>query len=278
MNGTQVFSLVSPFLYGVRENGHLRSSAFPLGGGLLATVSHPLEDPDKITLVSSLGKEFPAKVLGWDNRYDFALLSAVGLDETPSWGELGELKPGAPVFSLGFDKHGPRIHGGLVAQIRDRQELPMGGVLTPWVEVDGVLSSTMSGGPLSDLAGKILGMNSLVPHGKGMTLPVALLRSLAQQIQTQGTAKPAFLGVVTVEGKTGAGEPALVVTEVKENTPAFLGGLLSGDLLVSLGARRLDHPAKLYQVLRSLIAGETVEALLHRGGREMRLSLVLGER
>jgi S1-C subfamily serine protease len=106
--------------------------------------------------------------------------------------------------------------------------LPMGGEIAPSLEVDGSLSYTMSGGPLFSEAGQLLGMNSLMPRGKGMTLPIQQLQSLAQSIKIRGNPKMGYLGIATTPAQGGGGQRTLVITEIEKGSPASEAGLLVG--------------------------------------------------
>jgi S1-C subfamily serine protease len=99
MTGKDIFKKYSEGVFGVVEQEKIKASAFTLGAGLYVTVSHPLEDPESIKLRKQNGEDIHAKVLGWDNRYDLAVLEGewghriVGARGGPgieSWGSCME--------------------------------------------------------------------------------------------------------------------------------------------------------------------------------------------
>jgi serine protease Do len=228
MTGKDIYQKHASDVYGVLEEGRLRASAISLGQGLFATVSHPLEDPESIALVDQAGQKLTAKVLGWDNRYDLAVLEAQTDKPALSSGSKAKVLPGARVWSLGYDRQGPRIHGGIVAQVRATRTLPMGGEISPAWEVDGSLSPSMSGGPLFGEEGEFLGMNSLMPRGTGMTLPGDHLLILAKTIQDKGNPKLGYLGITTTGARTKDGGHCLLITAIEEGSPAAVAGLMVG--------------------------------------------------
>ncbi len=278
MEGQSVFKSAAPWVYGVLENNHPRVSALHIEKGLLATVSHPLEDPKAISIVTGDGKTVSAEVLGWDNRYDVAFLQAEIPDVPGDIGNITELEPGQSIYSLGMDARGLRIHQGLVAQVSPRRDLPMGGILEPAVEVDGSLSHSMSGGGLFGSDAKPYGMNSLLPRDRGMTLDMPLLQRLAAEIRQRGSAKPGFLGVVSVEARTGDGRKGLIITEVRRDSPAHKGGLKTGDIILTIAGESTESSADLFRILRRMSQGEEAKILILRGESEQTITIALGSR
>lgn len=278
MNTIDIFDQYKLQIFGISERGVLRGSGFAVAEGIVVTVSHPLQYPDHITADNVDGAVMQAQVLGWDNRYDLVVLSVPEVKQFIPAEESAKMHPGLITYAMGFDAHGPRIHQGMIAQRLSRKILPMGGVLEPSLEIDGNINSSMSGGFLLDGDGKILGMNSTMPRGSGMTIEIRQLNELVRQIRENGTAKPAYIGITTAPARDSDGHEGLVITEVEEDSPARLADLKTGDLLLSLNGEMLNQPKDLFFVLRTLAAGQVTEAVVHRGGNNEVLSITLGER
>lgn len=241
--------------------------------GIVLTVSHPFADPGQIEVVHGDDPPARAVVKGWDNRYDLAVLEVPGLSSWTAWSDLEKLNPGEIVFSLGYME----IRMALVARMEESRNNKWGGELKPWVEADGTLSPKQSGGPLVSTEGNFVGVNSLHPGPMGQTLGYGQLQNLVQSILTRGTAKPGFLGVRTSPAKTAEGE-GLVITQVDDAGPASNAGLLTGDVILEIGGRRVNSPRQLFMTLRTLNAGDKAEIRIVRSGKVDSVSVELGSR
>lgn len=275
MNPVDIFKKYQDQILAVREAGQLRSSGFAVEPGIVVTVSHPLQYPDQITVENSRGEKYSAQVIGWDNRYDLAVLSAEDIKEAIPAETIENIQPGLQTYSMGFDSHGPRIHEGMVAQMLESKNISLGGTLTPSIEVNGNLNAAMSGGFLINSEGKILGMNSNMPRGSGMTVEIHQLKALSDEIRRNGTAKPAYIGVSAEPSDDSDG---LLITDVEADAPADIAGIENGDLLTAFNGEKLVHPRELFLILRGLVAGQTVVAEVMRGSKRLEVKITLGER
>ena len=260
------------------DNGEVRSEASGtlwIQAGIVLTVSHPFDDPDHIRVVHGADQPQQARVRGWDNSYDLAVLEvdATAVPMWRQWGELEALNPGELVFSLGFDE----IRMGMVSRMIEQSLNRWGGVTKPWVEVDGVLSAAQAGGPLVNHVGSFVGINSPLPRPAGQTVGYGQLQNLVQLLLTRGNPQPAFLGVQTAVAQTGAGRKGLVITRVDDRSPAAAGGLLTGDVLLELAGVRLEHPRQLFMALRTMQPGDSPLFLVSRGREELKVTVTLGE-
>ncbi len=276
MNPVNIFEKYRSQVFGVCERGVLRASGFAVDKRTVVSVSHPLEFPDHITVCDAEGTIMKAQVVGWDNRYDLVVLDVPDVADFIPAEVIENIHPGLISYSMGFDAHGPRIHQGLIAQMLSKKTLPMGGILQPSIEVDGTINASMSGGFLIDAEGKILGMNSSMPRGSGMTIEIHQLLSLVGEIRKNGTAKPAYVGITTapdLEGRRG-----LVITEVEDDSPGATAGLETGDILISFDGKEVSEPKDLFFILRSLAAGQRSAAVIQRRQEKRTIEVILGER
>ena len=242
--------------------------------GIIVTVSHPFDDQDAVRVCHGHDQPVNAKVRGWDNRYDLAVLEIEGaaVPTWKDWAELEELRPAELVLVLGYDE----IRLGMVSRSAEEHMNRWGGVLKPWVEIDAGLSDTQAGGALVNRAGRFVGMNSTQPRPHGQTVGYGQLQHLVRSILSSGSARPAYLGVSTAPGRGSDNRPALVVTDVNTDSPAEAAGLLTGDLLREFGGVSLQHPRGLFMALRTMNPGDEKTLRILRAGEEHQLSVTLG--
>ena len=244
--------------------------------GIVLTASHPFDDPGSIRVIHGSDEPVAARVRGWDNRYDLAVLEIPhsGLSAWRDWDELESVSPGEVVLSVGFEE----IRMGIVSRMREEHLNRWGGALKPWVEVDGTLSRRQAGGPLVNDNGRFVGVNSTRPRPRGQTVGYGQLQNLVQAILTSGVPRPAYLGVRTAPAETSQRKRGLVVTHVEEASPAEKAGIATGDVLLELAGIRLTHPRRLFMALRGMNPGDRPELVAHRGDTETTITVELGER
>ncbi len=261
------------------ENGEVTAEATGsiwTRAGIVVTVSHAFDDPHSIRVIHGDDEPVAARVRGWDNRYDLAVLEVpdAGISTWTEWGELEMVNPGEIVFSLGYDT----IRFGIVSSMTDERSTRWGGVVKPWVEVDGYLGRRQAGGPLVTTEGRFVGINSTHPRPRGQTLGYGQLQNLVQSILTSGTPRQVYLGVRTAPAETADSVRGLVVTHIDEGSPAAAAGILTGDVLIQCAGVRLTHPRRLFVVLRGMNPGDKPEIVLNRAGVEEKITVELAER
>jgi len=255
------------------ESGGRRASGFVWGAeGLIVTASHPFSDENDLRVALEDGRSLPAKLKGFDNRFDLALLETEVRFGAPELRPAAEVKVGELVFPLARTGDGMRAVFGLVTARGGSWNSALGGFMSVRLETDAWLPAGFSGGPLLDAKGRVLGMNSSLPRGAGMTVPVEDLRRLASELESRGTPRRVRLGVATVPAGLPAalsdGRAGLLITQVMPDSPAEEAGLLVGDILISLAGRRLAGAADLLDGMTGLAKGEQLEIEFARGGEK----------
>lgn len=242
--------------------------------GIILTLSHPLEDPDKIFVRGAGMESTPAVVRGWDNRYNLAVLQVEGAPAWKDWAGLESLSPGELVLSRGYNQ----IRMGMIARTEGSRQTFLGGELKPWVEVDGTLAPGQEGSALLSSAGNILAINSSHPHPLGQSLGYSQLQVLVKNILENGTTGRSYLGITTSEGTSADGRTGLVITSVAHESPAHTAGLVTGDFLIRLADAELAKPGDLFTALQTHDAGSSVKLSLIRSGVEKSIEVTLGRR
>jgi S1-C subfamily serine protease len=253
--------------------------------GVVLTANHNVEWDENLEVGLPDGRAVPAEIVGRDPTTDLAALrvSASGL-AAPSWSEQDSLKTGH--LLLGLTRPGKNLRAGLglLARVADAWRTPAGGKLDRYVETDLPLHPGFSGGLILDLAGRTVGLATAgLARGTAMVVPVPTLRRVAKALLTHGGVRRGFLGIATIpirlppqlEKQAGQGA-ALLVTAVEEDSPAARGGLLVGDVLLSLDGRPVSHVGDLLPALEEERIGDAAPARVLRAGSLLDMTLTIG--
>jgi serine protease Do len=239
------------------ENGQGSGSGVVLMAGQIVTNAHVAVGGD-VTIEAWDGAARQAHVVRRDAHSDLALLSADGLDAPPAALANGEPKPGAAVIAVGNPMgFVGAVSSGFVHAVGSLRGL--GG--RRWVQADVRLAPGNSGGPLADVHGQIVGINTMVAGGMALAIPAA-------NVQRFLTAKSQrALGVVVrpvmLRSPKRQARPALLILELSSGGAAEHASLLPGDILVEAGGEPLETPEDLAV---ALAGGDVLPLGFHRAG------------
>ncbi len=281
---------VSPGIVRVEARRRLPASGLVWSrDGVIVTTHHVIERDDNIRVGSHGGQTVAATLVGRDATTDLAVLRVASAEfEPPPWVESEEsaLRVGHLVLALG--RPGQRVQAalGVVSALGESWHTPAGGLIDRYVQTDMVMYPGFSGGPLVNMTGQVLGLNtSALLRGQSLTVPLATLRRVTEMLLAHGRIRRGYLGVSTQPVRLPAvlaerlgQETGLLLITVESNSPAEQGGLLLGDTLVALDGVSIRHPDDLLASLSTERIGTTVLIRLVRGGQVQEQSLVLGER
>jgi serine protease DegQ len=256
----------------VRVDGRRRfaSSGIAWSPEVAITAAHTLRS-EELTLGLADGTTVEAHVAGWDPATDVAVLKTSGL--TPiEWSDAPALRVGN--FAIAAARPGRSIRAtfGIISALGREWRTPAGGRIDRYIEVDAALPPGFSGGPLLDVSGKAIGMNtSRLIRTSGATIPAATLRRVVTSILEHGSVRRGFLGV-SVQAIDGG----LIVIGLAADGPAQKAGVLVGDVITAIDDTAIDDPASLHDALREEKIGS--EATLHitRGGETKEVKVTVG--
>lgn len=213
---------------------------------------------DDIAVETWDGISHRAQIGRQDPHTDLALLQADGIDAPPASLSNVEPKPGQAVIAVGNPMgFVGAVSSGFVHAVGTLRGLGW----RRWVQADVRLAPGNSGGPLADVYGQIVGINTMVAGGMALAIPAATVQRFLS------AKSPRALGVtvrpVTLRSPRHPPRPALLILEVAANGPAERASLLPGDILVEAAGRQLQSPDDLAAALAS---GDTVQFGFHRAG------------
>jgi serine protease Do len=258
--------------------------------GFIVTNNHVIEDSDQITVTLYDGSSLAAKIVGRDTKTDLALLKVVPKKPLPAthFGDSDKARIGDWVMAIGDPFGlGSTVTAGIVsARNRDINAGPY----DDFIQTDAPINRGNSGGPLFDMDGDVIGINSAIysPSGGsvgiGFAIPANLARDVVAQIKQFGVAKRGWIGVriqqVTEEIAQGMGLPGTqgaLVADITAGGPAQKAGLQNGDVVIGFDNKPITDSRGLPRVVAATPIGKTVNIDVLRKGRKQSYRIVIAK-
>jgi putative serine protease PepD len=250
--------------------------------GEILTNAHVVADATEVK-VRFAGETEPrlAKVLASDPGNDLALLKIDATDLKPAtFAQPGTIRIGDGVIAIGYALDldgGPTVTSGIVSALK-RTIITESGALNGLIQTDAAISSGNSGGPLVNLRGEVVGINTAVARSDansaannvGFSIAVDELVPVLEQLRSQASGQAreeGFLGVGLAE-RTDGGQGA-IISSVQPNSPASLAGIRENDIVLSVDGEPIDGQAGLVAAIRDASPGQTVTIELLRDGKRL---------
>ncbi|HEX2036906.1 MAG TPA: trypsin-like peptidase domain-containing protein [Chloroflexota bacterium] len=267
-------------------------------GGVILTNSHVVSAlaRERLRAVLPDGRSFPARAVGADDWTDVAVVKVEAADlPTIPVGSAGSLRAGERVVGIGYAPifpGAPSAKAGVVRSLSGQIQVQDSYPLFDLITSDTYLGSGDSGGPLLDLSGRLIGINSAIAIARrgqsltGFSIPIEGAQQIAQQLLATGTLPRPQLGVsvqeVTPELAAQLGLPVrrgVLLTQVHPGTPAAAAGLVAGDIIVGINGRAVADLGDLRRVMVNHKVGDTVTLSIASAGRAARdVAVTLGDR
>ena len=191
----------------------------------------------------------PAEVIGRDPGTDIALLRVVGGGLTPAkFRELGSLAVGNVVLALGRPGRTVRASLRAIGVLGPEVRTPHGGTLDRYIESDRQIPRGFAGGPLVDVDGAVVGMNTrTLLRGEDIAVPTATLRRVVDELRAHGGVRRGYLGVGAFPAHLPQALAQLakldrgaLIASIEDGSPAATAGLIVGDIIISLESSPSD--------------------------------------
>ncbi|WP_437929670.1 trypsin-like peptidase domain-containing protein [Sorangium sp. So ce291] len=253
--------------------------------GLVLTSDHVVGDAFGIEVQLSDGRAFDATVIGRDPMLDVALLKLLGAEplRVASLGSSAAVRPGDDVIVVGNPFGlGPTVTRGIISAT----SRPMGaGSLDGFLQTDAAINPGNSGGPLFNAAGQVIGIATAIhADGRGISfaLPIDEVLEVLAELRETGRVDRGRIGISFQEVTTQLarvlrlpGQMGALITEVEPESPGSRLGFKPGDVITSLGGRRVEHARELARALRRSKPGDEVTLTYKRGGADRRATVRL---
>ncbi|NKB59447.1 MAG: Do family serine endopeptidase [Alphaproteobacteria bacterium] len=259
--------------------------------GFVVTNNHVIEGADKVTVILHEGEKFEAEVIGKDKKTDLALLKIDPGNQKLTAVEFGasdEARVGDWVIAIGNPLGlGGTVTAGIIsARGRDIRSGPY----DDYIQTDAPINRGNSGGPLFDMNGAVVGINTAIlsPSGGsigiGFSVPANIAKNVIGQLKEFGTTRRGWLGVqiqtVSPEIAESLGLKApsgALVAGVLKNSPAEAAGVKQGDVIIGFDKREVSESRKLPRMVAETDVGKDVAVKVWRDGAEVNLTVRLGE-
>jgi S1-C subfamily serine protease len=267
---------------------------FPASGiaynpSLVLTADHVVERDDDISIELPDGTEQNASLAGRDPGSDLALLRLNRPELSPVEIAPGDARVGQMVLSIGRPtEEGIQASLGVISAIGGAIRTGRGGLLERYLRTDAIPYPGFSGGPLVDIAGRALGVNtSGLARGASLSIPIALAWQVAEALKEHGSVRRGYLGVrsqpvtisATQQNTLGRQQASgLLLVSVEADSPAEAGGLLVGDIIVALEGKPVTDPDELLARLLGDTVGKSSQVDILRGGQPVSVMVTIGER
>ncbi len=259
----------------------------------LLTNHHVAGTASKITVRLDDGREFEGKLVGSDERKDIALVSFESTaNDIPivNLGDSDTVKTGDIVFAIGSPLgYMSSVTQGIVSAV-GRDGGPNNNI-NDFIQTDAAINQGNSGGPLVNIYGEVVGINSWIAsqsggsQGLGFSIPINNVKKAIDDFIANGKIRYGWLGVSLVDadqetlGELGlAGRKGALASQVFSNSPAAKGGILPGDFVIALNGRDVKSVDQLVRDVGDLPAGKAAAFRVIRDGKERDLQVKIEER
>ena len=269
---------------------------FIADNGYIITNNHVVEGTQEVNIILSDGTQQKATIVGTDRYSDIAVLKTDG--NVPAVAKLGNsevLQPGESVIAIGspLGNFKNTVTVGVVSATGRAIDTGNGYQIEDLIQTDAAINHGNSGGPLVNLAGEVVGVNTLVvrntnsgdvAEGLGFAIPVNTAQAVAQQIIEKGYFARPYLGIsfqpIDPEIAAIYNLPAqwgVYVTKVDGNSPASQAGLQPGDIITKIGDITLDETHSYVNTLFKFRPGDQIPLEVVRGNETIQVQVTLGE-
>src|SRR5215207_8894426 len=251
--------------------------------GHVITNQHVVDNAQSVSVRFANGKTYPATVVGTDPSTDVAVIDvdAPASELRPlTLADSSAVEVGDGVIAIGspFGLE-QTVTTGIVSALHRQITAPNNFTIDDAIQTDAAINHGNSGGPLLDMDGEVIGVNSQIESesggndGVGFAVPSNTVAEIADALISDGSVEHACLGVATADSGEGAAR-----SEVRSGTPAARAGLQNGDVVTKLDGESVGSAGELRRLIDAKSPGDEVELTIERNGSTKTVTVTLGTR
>jgi serine protease Do len=257
--------------------------------GYILTNTHVVAEAETVTVRLTDRREFQAKVVGADERTDVAVIK-ISANNLPivRLGDPSRIKPGQWVLAIGspfgFEN---TVTAGIISATS--RSLPSDNYV-PFIQTDVAVNPGNSGGPLFNMAGEVIGINSQIFSrtggfmGLSFAIPIDVARNVEEQLIKTGRVVRGRIGVTIQDLNAQLAESfgldrprGALVSSVEKDGPAAHAGIQPGDVILSVAGRPIEHYGELSGAIAAMKPGSDTTLAVWRGGKQLNISVAVAE-
>ena len=253
--------------------------------GHVITNQHVVDGAQSVKVALWNGKTYDATVVGSDPSTDIAVLDVdapASVLEPLSLADSSKLEVGDEVVAIGspFGLE-QTVTSGIVSALHRQITAPNDFAIDDAIQTDAAINHGNSGGPLLDMSGRVVGVNSQIESesggndGVGFAVSSNTVKRIAAALISNGSVDHAYLGVATETSTSPAGA---TITSVRSGTPAAGSELNAGDVVTAVDGEKVTSSDQLRELIDAHNPGDSVTLTVSRNGDTRTLKVVLGTR
>ena len=280
-----------------REAGSLGSGFIISPDGYIVTNNHLIQSAtgngtvDQVTVTLTNRREYPARIIGRDSASDLALLKIEGQNlPFVNWGDSTKARVGDWVLAIGNPYGlGGTVTAGIISALH--RGITGAGAYDRYIQTDASINMGNSGGPMFDLSGRVVGINSALisPTGAsvgiGLAIPAELAKPVIDSLRRGQRPSRGYLGVglqpLDENIAESLGLPkdrGEIVRSIQPNEPAARAGIQQGDVIVRVGGREVNPDQTVSYIVANTPVGSRIPVEIIRNGRRQTVAVTVGQR
>lgn len=267
--------------------------------GYIITNNHVVENTTDISIILADGETLPANLIGRDAFSDMAVLQ-ISSDSIPAIAQLGNsdnLKPGESVIAIGspLGDFKNTVTAGVISATERMVDIDQNYQMEGLIQTDAAINQGNSGGPLVNLAGEVIGINTLIvrggnygsaiAEGLGFAIPSNKARAISDQLIANGFVDYPYLGIrwqwltpQIIRAYNLPVEGGVYISRLDAGSPAEQAGLQQGDIITHMGDQMIDENHPYINVLYKYSPGDTTTLSIVRGNQNLEVTVTFGSR
>jgi len=284
--------------FGVTSSSEVSGSGFIISeDGYIVTNNHVVAGTESVAIILIDGTQLPVQIISTDVYADLAILKAEGqMPSVATFGNSDNLRPGETVIAIGspLGDFKNTVTVGVISATGRRLDTGNGYQMEDMLQTDAAINEGNSGGPLVNLAGEVIGVNTMIVRGSGYTgsvaeglgfaIPANSARTISEQIVQNGFFARPTIGVewVAINPRLARRynlpvEWGVYVTKIAARGPAADAGILVDDIITKVGEQAITESTSFVNILFSHQPGEKVVFEIVRNGAAQKVEVELGQ-